>query len=124
MTAIGFAYKSERVYPNGWESITTEEVNVFEREYRRIRAKSIEIDRDYIAAVDAWEDAREMGFDDGTVEDRRREMEEAWERVKTVEVEKAQAYKRANCPHTHVKIDTDCPDGMTVTTCLDCGAIF
>lgn len=120
----GLAYKSDRVQANGWESITTEEVNVFEREYRRIRAKSIEIDREYIAAVDAWEDAREMGFDDGTVEDRRREMEEAWERVKIVEIEKAQAYKRANCPHTHVKVDTDCPDGMVLTTCLDCGAIF
>lgn len=120
----GLAYKSDFEHTRGYESITVVEISALEREYRRLRAKSIEIDQEYVAAVDAWEDARTQGFDDNSIEERKREMEAAWERVKVAEIEKSQAYQRMNCPHTHTKTDNDTPDGSPFTVCLICGAIL
>ena len=38
----GLAYKSNLEHTRGYESITTVEISHLEREYRRLRAKSIE----------------------------------------------------------------------------------
>ena len=122
MAAIGVGITSRDVV-HGWEAIMPEQISALEREYRLAKRKYNEAEFDYTRAVDYWQSCRERGFTDDLVDMAFRAMADAEYRMDEAEIEKRQAYKRLSCPHTHIKVDTDLPDGMAAHVCLMCGAV-
>ena len=122
MAAIGINV-SDRQAVHGWEAIMQTEISALEKDYRHAKRNYDEACARHVQACDYLEDVKERGFDQSLIDLAQIALNAAEYRMDEAEIEKNQAYKRLSCPHTHVKVDSDMPDGMTLNICLMCGAI-
>ena len=119
MSAIGFAYKSDRDEVNGWESVTVEPMPRLKAAYETAKADAEDAWDWFYLMVDQWEYSR-MKYGDGSEQEKfsRDLMNDHKSIAENADRKKEVAYGQMNCPHVHIERYGD------TEICEDCGARF
>jgi hypothetical protein len=119
MTAIGFAYKSEREEVNGWESVTVEPMPRLKAAYETAKNDAEDAWDWFYLMVDQREYSR-MKYGDGSEQEKfnRDLMNDHKTIAENADRKKEVAYGQMNCPHVHIERYGD------TEICEDCGARF
>jgi len=119
MTAIGFAYKSERDEVNGWESVTVEPMPRLKAAYETAKNDAEDAWDWFYQMVDQLEDTyTRFPNDSDKIKWARGLVSEAREKAEAADKNAKVAYDQMNCDHVNREMMG------AVEVCLDCGAKF
>ena len=121
MTAIGFAYKSERDEVNGWESVTVEPMPRLKAAYETAKNDAEDAWDWFYLMVEQWEYAK-MRYGDGSDQEKfhRGLMNDHNTIAERADEKKAMLYAQMNCDHEFDDYPTNEPDNVTMI-CRKCG---